>query len=270
MATKNENKVNNVKANNVNESATAKVDNVTTDNNATDESNESKQESATTSDNASASTESNESNATTTEPTAEQIAAARVEQKHMTEIANRYTLDVPKEVERTKFAGAHVLGVWRVDKTKHTKKDGDKTFFKIYFNGTIYDGYTATEFCDAVGIERKHRNGNTPKVTTMLDKLQALKNAIEAIESTESDFVNFAKIVTAKIESEKLESDRIAFVAKYESLISALPYLTTAVATTLHGEDFVKMALKLGYKFADTPTDKPTDTTDTTDTNESK
>ena len=211
--------------------------------------------------------ESNESNATTTEPTAEQIAAARVETKHQKEIGDRYAPETPKEVERTKFVGATVLIVYR---PTGNRKNSDKTFYQIYFNGTIYDGYSATEFCDAVGIERKHRNGNTPKVTTLLDKLQALKNAIEAIGSEEDTFINFAKIVTAKIESEKLESDRIAFVAKYESLISALPYLTTAVATTLHGEDFVKMALKLGYKFADTPTDKPTDTTDTTDTNESK
>ena len=244
----NENKVNNVKANEsanvANESATnaasAKVENgqnATTDNNATDE--------------------SNVTNESATEPTAEQIAAAKVEQKHMTEIANRYKLDAPKEVEKTKFAGAYVLGVWRAP--KDVKKNGDKTFFKIYYRGTIYDGYTSTEFCDEIGIERKHRAGTTKKETTLLDKLQALKNAIEAVESNESDFVNFAKIVTAKIESEQLECERIAFVAKYESLISALPYLTTAVATTLHGEDFVKMALKLGYKFADTPTDKATE-----------
>ena len=247
MATK-ENK-NNVKANNVNnnESANAKVDNVKNvenndnasdnvqDNNATDESN-------------------NESNAAAnTEPTSEQIAAARVEQKHQTEITNRYKLDAPTEVEKSKFAGAYVLGVWRAP--KDVKKNGDKTFFKIFYKGTIYDGYSATEFCDAVGIERKHRNGNTPKVVTLLDKLQALKNAIEAIGSEDEQFTKFAKIVAQKIESEKLESDRTAFVAKYETLISALPYLTTAVATTLHGADFVKMALKLGYKFADTPTD---------------
>ena len=262
--TKNENKQNvneNVKANNVsdnnatdessnesNESATAKVDNVeNVENNATDESKAK----------------------ATTAPTSEQIAAARVEQKHQTEITNRYKLDAPTEVEKSKFAGAYVMGVWRAP--KDVKKNGDKTFFKIYFNGTIYDGYTSTEFCDAVGIERKHRNGNTPKVVTMLDKLQALKTAIEAIGSEETDFVNFAKIVASKIESEKLESDRTAFVAKYETLISALPYLTTAVATTLHGDDFVKMALKLGYKFADTPT-KATDTkaTDTPTESESK
>ena len=230
------NKANNVNTNNA---ASAKVENgqnATTDNNATDES---------------------KAQATATEPTAEQIAAAKVEQKHMTEIANRYKLDAPKEVEKTKFAGAYVLGVWRAP--KDVKKNGDKTFFKIYYRGTIYDGYTSTEFCDEIGIERKHRAGTTKKETTLLDKLQALKNAIEAVESNESDFVNFAKIVTAKIESEQLECERIAFVAKYESLISALPYLTTAVATTLHGEDFVKMALKLGYKFADTPTDKATE-----------
>ena len=228
MKTNNENKVNNVKANNVkanNESATAKVENA---------SNESKQE------------------ATATEPTAEQIAAAKVETKHQKEIGERYKMEQPKEVEVTKFAGAFVLGVYR---PTSDRKNSDKTFYKIYFNGTIFDGYSATEFCDAVGIERKHRGSNTPKVATLLDKLQALKNAIEAIGSEETDFVNFAKIVAQKIESEQLESERSVFVAKYESLISALPYLTTAVATTLHGEDFVKIALKLGYKFADTPTE---------------
>ena len=163
--------------------------------NESNEQNESKQESA--------NTESNESKPQTTAPTSEQIAAAKVEQKHMTEINNRYKLDAPTEVEKTKFAGAYVLGVWRAP--KDVKKNGDKTFFKIYFNGTIYDGYTSTEFCDEIGIERKHRGGSksAPKVTTMLDKLQALKNAIAAVGSEESDFVNFAKIVTAKIENEQ-------------------------------------------------------------------
>ena len=227
MATKNENKanVNNATANN--ESATAKVDNesnATT--NATDE-----------------------SKLQATEPTSEQIAAAKVETKHQKEIGERYTMEAPKEVEKTKFAGAYVLGVYR---PTENRKNSDKTFYKIFYNGTIYDGYSATEFCDAVGIERKHRAGNTPKVETLLDKLQALKTAIEAIGSNDEQFTKFAEIVAQKIESEKLESDRIVFVAKYETLISALPYLTTAVATTLHGEDFVKMALKLGYKFADT------------------
>ena len=210
----------------------------------------------------------NESNATTnatderkakatTAPTSEQIAAAKVEQKHQTEITNRYKLDAPTEVEKSKFAGAYVMGVWRAP--KDVKKNGDKTFYKIFYGGKIYDGWNSTEFCDEIGIERKHRTGNTPKVVTMLDKLQALKNAIEAIGSNDEQFTKFAEIVAQKIESEKLESDRIVFVAKYETLISALPYLTTAVATTLHGDDFVKMALKLGYKFADTPT-KATDT----------
>lgn len=236
MATKNENKVNNVNENKVNNesataTATAKVENES----ATDE--------------------SKTASATATEPTAEQIAAAKVEKKNETVIAKSYQLDAPKEVEKTKFAGAYVLGVYRVDESKKEKKNGDKTYYKIYYSGKIYDGWHSTEFCDEIGIERKHRAGTTPKAITLLDKLQALKNAIEAIGSTESDFVNFEKIVAQKIESEKLESDRIAFVAKYESLISALPYLTTAVATTLHGEDFVKIALKLGYKFADTPTD---------------
>ena len=237
----NETKANNVKANanNVNENkvnesaASAKVEN-----------------------------ESNESKPQATEPTAEEIAAAKIETKHQKEISERYKLDAPKEVERTKFVGATVLGVWRVDEPKHTKKDGDKTFFKVYHNGTIYDGYTATEFCDAVGIERKHRNGTTKKEITLLDKLQALKNAIEAIESTESDFVNFAKIVAKKIESEQLESQRAEFVAKYAAAIPMFAEITEAICAKIYGADVLELAKKLGYKFSDT--------TDTTDTTESK
>ena len=257
--TKNENKVNNVKANannvnNNNESAataTAKVENEsatmeTMENveNVENVENESKQE------------------ATATEPTAEQIAAAKVETKHQTEIEDRYTLEAPTEVEKTKFAGATVLGVWRAP--KDVKKNGDKTFFKIFYNGQIYDGFTSTEFCDAVGIERKHRNGsNTPKVTTLLDKLQALKNAIEAIGSTESDFVNFAKIVASKIESEKLESDRSAFVAKYSAAIPYFAKLSESDFEEENGKDELTLALKLGYKFKDTKaTDKATETTE--------
>ncbi|MDY3868163.1 MAG: hypothetical protein SOZ52_02175 [Pyramidobacter sp.] len=229
-----------MKANNATATANATANATATDESATDESNES---------NANATDESKQQ---ATEPTAEQIAAAKVEQKHQTEIANRYTLDAPKEVERTKFAGAHVLGVWRVDKTKHTKKDGDKTFFKIYYRGTIYDGFTATEFCDEIGIERKHRAGTTKKESTLLDKLQALKAAIEAVASTESDFVNFAKIVAKKIESEKLESDRTAFVAKYAAAIALFAEISEATCAKIYGDDVLALALKLGYKFADT------------------
>ena len=240
------------KANNVNNES-AKVEstkvenesNVTnnvSDNNATDES----------------SNESNESNESkqeaTTEPTSEQIAAAKVETKHQKEIGERYTMEAPKEVEKTKFAGAYVLGVYR---PTENRKNSDKTFYKIFYNGTIYDGYSATEFCDANGIERKHRTGNTPKIVTMLDKLQALKTAIEAIGSEDENFVNFAKIVASKIESEQLESQRAAFVAKYAAAIALFAEITEATCAKIYGADVLALALKLGYKFSDT---KATDT----------
>ena len=242
MTTKNEN----VKANNVNnESATAKVDNVKNESNANN------------ANNANNATDESKAKATTA-PTSEQIAAAKVEQKHQTEIANRYTLEKPTEVEKSKFAGAYVMGVWRAP--KDVKKNGDKTFFKIYFNGTIYDGYTSTEFCDEIGIERKHRTGNTPKVVTMLDKLQALKNAIEAIGSEEENFVNFAKIVASKIESEQLESQRAEFVAKYEKAIELFDIITEAACAEKYGADVLALALKLGYKFSDTKQDTKQDT----------
>ena len=190
----------------------------------------------------------------TTEPTVEEIAAATVEQKHQTEITNRYKLDAPTEVEKTKFAGAYVLGVWRAP--KDVKKNGDKTFFKIYYSGKVFDGYSATEFCDAVGIERKHRAGNTPKVVTMLDKLQALKTAIEAIGSNDEQFTNFAKIVASKIESEKLESERAGFLAKYAAAIALFAEITEATCAKIYGADVLALAKKLGYKFSDTTESK--------------
>lgn len=224
-------KVNNVKANesaNVN-NATAKVENV--------ENVESKQESAT---------------AKVSEPTSEQIASAVVLKKHETEINRDYKIENPKEVEKTKFAGAYVLGVYRVDESKKTKKNGDKTFYKVYYSGKIYDGWNSTEFCDEIGIERKHRAGNTPKVATMLDKLQALKAAIEAVNSNESDFVNFAKIVATKIENEQLESQRAEFLAKYAAAVKFFPKLTEQDFADENGADDLALALKLGYKFKDT------------------
>ena len=202
----------------------------------------------------------NESNATTnatdeskqeatTAPTSEQIAAAKVETKHQKEIGERYTMEAPKEVEKTKFAGAYVLGVYR---PTSDRKNSDKTFYKIFYNGTIYDGYSATEFCDAVGIERKHRNGNAPKVETLLDKLQALKNAIEAIGSVDEQFTKFAEIVAQKIESEKLESERVGFLAKYEMVVGLFDMITEATFAKKYNSDDLALALKLGYKFKDT------------------
>lgn len=252
----NENKVNNVKANNVNNESA----NVT---------NESAATATAKVENESATTESKQE---ATEPTAEEIAAAKVETKNETVINKSYKLDEPKEVEKTKFAGAYVLGVYRVEESKKEKKSGDKTFYKIFYNGKIYDGWHSTEFCDEIGIERKHRDGSksTPKAITLLDKLQALKAAIEAVGSEETDFVNFAKIVASKIESEQLESQRAEFVAKYEKAIELFDIITEASCAEKYGDDVLALAKKLGYKFADTKATTESKATDKATDNESK
>ena len=242
-------KVNNVKAN---ANANANANKV---NNATANTESAKVE------NESANTESKQE-ATTSEPTSEQIASAVVLKKHETEITRDYKLENPKEVEKTKFAGAVVLGVYRVDESKKTKKNGDKTFYKVYYGGKIYDGWHSTEFCDEIGIERKHRTGSTPKATTLLDKLQALKNAIEAVGSEETDFVNFAKIVAKKIESEQIETERAAFLAKYEMVVGLFDMITEATFAKKYNSDDLALAKKLGYKFSDTSDDKQDDKQD--------
>lgn len=185
--------------------------------------------------------------------------------KHANEINERYKSEEPQAHESDKWQHGKLIAIYR---PKANRVNSDKTFYKIEFNGVTFDGYTNTEFCDANGIPRSHRGNNTPKVVTMLDKLQALKNAIEAVESTESDFVNFAKIVAQKIESEKLESERVGFIAKYAAAIALFAKITEATCSEVYGDDVLTLAKKLGYKFADTPTDKATDKA--TDTNESK
>lgn len=271
METKKQNNVNNVNNESANvNNATANVESANDESaneSANDESaNVDNVDTTPTTDNT-----TDESKPQATAPTSEQIAAARVETKHQKEIGERYAMEAPKEVEVTKFAGAYVLGVYR---PTSDRKNSDKTFYKIFYNGKIFDGYSATEFCDANGIERKHRDGakSTPKAITMLDKLQALKAAIEAIGSEETDFVNFAKIVAKKIESEQLESERVGFVAKYAAAIALFSIISEAACARIYGADMVALAKKLGYKFTDTPTDTPTDkaTDKATDTTESK
>ena len=93
-----------------------------------------------------------------------------------------------------------------------------------------------------------------------MDKLQALKNAIEAVGSEEDTFVNFAKIVTGKIESEQIECERIAFVAKYEKAIDLFDIITEAACAEKYGADVLALAKKLGYKFSDTKQDTKQDT----------
>ena len=174
--------------------------------------------------------------------------------KHAREINERYKSEEPQQHESDKWQHGKLCAIYR---PKANRVNSDKTFYKIEYNGIIFDGYTNTDFCDANGIPRSHRGSNTPKVETLLDKLEALKTAIEAIGSEEEQFTKFAKIVAQKIESEKLESERAGFLAKYEMVVGLFDMITEATFAKKYNSDDLALALKLGYKFSDT---KATDT----------
>lgn len=177
--------------------------------------------------------------------------------KHAKEINERYKSEEPQQHESDKWQHGKLCAIYR---PKANRVNSDKTFYKIEFNGVTFDGYTNTDFCDANGIPRSHRGANTKKEITLMDKLQALKAAIEAIDSKESDFVNFAKIVAKKIESEQLESERVGFIAKYGEAIALFDMITEATFAKRYNSDDLALALKLGYKFSDTKaTDKATE-----------
>lgn len=177
------------------------------------------------------------------------LESATYKIKHANEINKRYKSEEPQAHESDNWQHGKLCAIYR---PISDRKNSDKTFYKVEFNGVTFDGYTNTEFCDANGIPRTHRGSNTPKVITLMDKLTALKNAIEAIESTESDFVNFAKIVAKKIENEQLESERAGFLAKYEMVVGLFDMITEATFAKKYNSDDLALALKLGYKFSDT------------------
>ena len=212
--------------------------------------------------NVNANVNANESNVSNESSESKQILidvtleSATYKIKHAKEINERYKSEEPQQHESDKWQHGKLCAIYR---PKANRVNSDKTFYKIEYNGIIFDGYTNTDFCDANGIPRSHRGSNTPKVVTLLDKLQALKNAIEAIGSNDEQFTKFAEIVAQKIESEKLESQRAEFVAKYAAAIALFAEITEATCAKIYGADVLTLALKLGYKFADTPT-KATDT----------
>lgn len=137
----------------------------------------------------------------------ESKASANYKVKHAKEINERYTSDAPKGEE---IPAGKLLAVYRA--AKDSKKNGDKTFYKIEYNGVIFDGYSSTEFADANGIERRRyskKNGEskTPSDNPTIIALRALKESIEKLNKIEKYKKMFTAVKVEDIET-AIESER--------------------------------------------------------------
>lgn len=127
--------------------------------------------------------------------------------KHAKEINERYICDNPKNEG---IPAGKLLAVYRTP--KDAKKNGDKTFYKIEFNGVVFDGYTCTEFADANGIERRRYSKKNGESKTQSDNptiiaLRALKESIEKLNKIDTYRTMFAAVKVEDIEK-AIESER--------------------------------------------------------------
>lgn len=191
--------------------------------------NEIKAQSANVNNNNVNNNESNASNNVAAEPKAEPAqkpilidekkASDTYKVKHAKEINERYICDNPKGEE---VPAGTLLAVYRTP--KDNKKNGDKTFYKIEFNGVVFDGYSSTEFADANGIERRRyskKNGENKAQSdnSTIIALRALKESIEKLNKIEKYKTMFAAVkvedVEKAINEERGTQEAInAFVAK--------------------------------------------------------
>lgn len=173
--------------------------------------------------------------------------------KHAKEINERYICDSPKKEE---IPAGTLLAVYRTP--KDAKKNGDKTFYKIEYNGIVFDGFSSTEFADANGIERRRyskKNGESNGDNSTIIALRALKESIEKLNKIEKYKTMFAAVkvedIETAIESEREQAKEISdFIAQRGTDIEdSTTYTEEAKLLEDFGKKFVEKlkTYKLGF-----------------------
>lgn len=193
--------------------------------------------------------------------------------KHAKEINERYICDNPKGEE---IPAGTLLAVYRTP--KDAKKNGDKTFYKIEYNGVTFDGFSSTEFADANGIERRRyskKNGEskTPSDNPTIIALRALKESIEKLNKIEKYKKMFEAVkvedVEKAINEERGTQEAInAFVAKESDKIElSKNYKDESTLIEDLGKLFVNQLKEYGLGFY-APKEESTEQTEQTEQTE--
>lgn len=179
---------------------------------------------------------------------------------------------------RAKFEGAGLgkfTAIYRPsDKKENGKygKSGGKTIYNFESPTTIYMGYTSSELSDVFGLpKREYKSTESDKsdnpIIAELRKLQKFIGGLseEAVIEFCSEFADkLDHEIKGYILADKIESE---FNKTFAAVIPLFDIITESKFAEKHGEENLKIALALGYKFSDTKSDKENESNES---NESK
>lgn len=215
----------------------------------------------------------NEANAATNAAT--NVQANEPQQKAIEQKRSDILKDCFKSVElskiasdtRARFEGAGLgkfTAIYRPsDKKENGKygKSGGKTIYNFETPTTIYMGYTSSELAAVFGLEKRQYKKSDESATDSpyLSELKALQKALEKVTTDDGKkfVLSFSEQVKAKIEQVTTkEQEKAQFESTFAAVIPLFDIITESKFAEKHGENNLKIALALGYKFSDTPESK--------------
>lgn len=186
--------------------------------------------------------------------------------------ANTKPTDVKRDVNGFKDGGTQIatatankfanLGKFIAKFQAIEAKDGGKTVYIFATAEKVFVGYTSSELADVFGLpKREYKKGESESATDSpyLAELKQLQKAIEKVTTDDGkNFVlSFSEQLKAKIEQVTAsEKEKEQFNKTFAAVIPLFDIITEAKFAEKHGEENLKIALALGYKFSDTKSDK--------------
>lgn len=141
-------------------------------------------------------------------------------------------------------------------------KDGGKTVYIFETDEKVFVGFTSSELSDIFHLEkRSYKKGESDNASDSpyLAELKVLQKAIEKVITDDGkNFVlSFSEQLKAKIEQVTTkEKEKAQFESTFAAVIPLFDIISESQFAEKHGEGNLKIALALGYRFSNTPSDK--------------
>lgn len=195
-------------------------------------------------------------------------AQKSIEQKRSDILAECFKEIAVTEIQKSTIERFSAFGKFTAmyrgcDKGENGKfgKSGGKTIYNFETPTTIYIGYTSSELSDVFGLEKRTYKKSDESATDSpyLSELKALQKALEKVTTDDGKkfVLSFSEQVKSKIEQVTTkEQEKAQFESTFAAVIPLFDIITESKFAEKHGENNLKIALALGYKFSDTPESK--------------
>lgn len=205
--------------------------------------------------------------ATATPATDEKVVKA-IEQKRSDILKDCFKEIAITEIQKSTIERFSAFGKFTAiyrpsDKKENGKfgKSGGKTIYNFETPTTIYMGYTSSELAAVFNLpKREYKSDESDKsdnpIITELRKLQKFIGGLseEAVIEFCSEFADkLDHEIKGYILADKIESE---FNKTFAAVIPLFDIISESKFAEKHGEENLKIALALGYKFSDTKSDK--------------